>query len=255
MGPSAKRPGERRQRSGQEGRCPFRGDLFPEHLIWGHGDATPAQHPCPMPDPTMGSQEQTATGSSGQGSQGLGEVHWGKDHELGPWGGVAGQTPRWKQPELRRWVSSQGGALRRAWKGTAEVGGEGWRPAAQGYEGGRGGAWLQDAWAEDAGAGGGPRSPARAEGARLDEISDDFRRTMASSILKWVVSQQSRSRNRSKGRRAQTSDREANSTKGLCSLPGSPHWGQQGRAGGLRLGWAPPVSSHGEDGREGHLCV
>ncbi|KAI5942900.1 Protein monoglycylase TTLL8 [Manis javanica] len=42
---------------------------------------------------------------------------------------------------------------------------------------------------------------------------DDFRRTMASSILKWVVSQQSRSRNRPKGRRAQTSDREANSTK------------------------------------------
>jgi hypothetical protein len=53
-----------------------------------------------------------------------------------------------------------------------------------------------------------PQSPVpeRAEGARLTVLADDFRRTVASSILKWVVSHQNYNKSKSKSKEAKHSD-------------------------------------------------
>lgn len=96
-------------------------------------------------------------------------------------------------------------------------------------------------------------SPAQARGRGLGVLSDDFRRTVASSILKWVVSHQNCSRSSPKGWREEAGDRDSSNKQGACRLgvaKAMAPWedGDRTGRGAVHPGWgcssAPtPVSS------------
>ena len=81
-------------------------------------------------------------------------------------------------------------------------------------------------------------SPAQAGGRGLGVLSDDFQRTVASSILKWVVSQQNCSRSTPKGWREKAGDSDPSNRQGVC-----------------RLGMAEAVPPREDSGRRGHGAV
>lgn len=93
-------------------------------------------------------------------------------------------------------------------------------------------------------------SPAQAEGARPCVLADDFRRTVASSILKWVVSQQS-SRSKPRSRREKARDSSASRKGVLAGRPAGPWAGLPGSVGGA----APPPVSSRRIRREWHSWV
>lgn len=85
----------------------------------------------------------------------------------------------------------------------------------------------------------GPRRRQRGRG--LGVLSDDFRRTVASSILKWVVSHQNHGRGKPSSR-GEACDTGPGNKKGVCGARGcTVPGGCAGRdSGAMRPGWCCP---------------
>lgn len=111
-----------------------------------------------------------------------------------------------------------------------------------------------------AGTGRGP-GPQRGRGRGLGVLSDDFRRTVASSILKWVVSHQDSSRSKAKRGREEAGGSDPSSEPGETGEhgPEAGPAGDRGRgAAGCVVATPPavgPTRPHGSRWQGWHPCV